>query len=141
MSEKTKQWAAGFFKGWTVFHSVGVVCILLGFFIGDMPDVIAKRAEKLVTEARDLEKVCTTIDRATRKKICFMPVDDLQSLAAAARSLGKDAEKIIGDKGELNAMGLRVPFQITGAQILGLFIFFFGTLNSVLKSRFGSGEK
>ncbi len=141
MAEKTKLWWIGFIKGWTMFHTVGTVCVFLGFFIGDVPETILKRAEKLTSEAREIEKDCTVIDKVSKKKICFIPVDDIKSLIAASKSLAEDAKKIIGTKGELNALGLRVPFQVTGAQILGLLIFFFGTLSSILKSRFGKGDK
>lgn len=140
MSEKVKTGLSAFFKGFTVFHAIGLICIFLGFFVGDTPDIIVKRSDKLVLEARDILKGCTTFDKATRKKICFMPVDDLQSLAAATRSLGEDAKKIIGSKGEINVAGARVPFQVTGAQVLGFFIFFTDALKAVLRSRFGKGN-
>ena len=142
MAEKTKIWWRGFIKGWTMFHTVGMICVFLGFFIGDVPDAILKRSEKLMREARDIETGCTVIDRASRKKVCFIPVDDVRSLTAAAKSLSEDARKIIGSKGEINVLGSRVPFQVTGAQILGILIFFFGSINSILKSRFGGkGDK
>ena len=141
MAEKTKLWWIGFIKGWTMFHTVGTVCVLLGFFIGDIPETILKRSEKLVQESKDIEKGCTVVDRATKHKICFLSLSDIKSLSAAAKSLAEDAKKIIGSQGELNAGFIRVPFRVTGAQILGLLIFFFGTLNSILKSRFGKGDK
>lgn len=138
---KIQTWFTGFIKGFTIFHAVGAVCVLVGFFIGDVPEQIQKRAEKLMREAKDIEKGCTVIDRATKNKICFLPVDDVKSLGGAAKSLADDAKKIVGDKGELNVFGSKIPFQITDAQILGILIFFFGTLNSILKSRFGGKEK
>lgn len=141
MQQKAKLWWLSFVKGFTIFHTVGTVCVLVGFFIGDIPDTIVKRSEKLVQEARDIEKDCTVVDRGTKHKICFLSLSDIKSLSAAAKSLADDAKKIIGAQGELNAGIIRVPFRITGAQILGLLIFFFGTLNSILKSRFGSKEK
>lgn len=141
MAEKTKQWWLAFVKGFTIFHAVGVVCVMVGFFVGDVPEQIQKRAEKLFTEAKEIEKACTVIDRATKHKICFLPVDDVKSLGGAAKSLAADAKKIVGGKGELNVFGSKIPFQVTGAQILGILIFFFGTLNSILKSRFGGKEK
>lgn len=141
MAEKTKQWWLGFVKGWTMFHTVGIVCVFLGFYIGDVPETIQKRAEKLTQEAKDIEKGCTVIDRATKHKICFIPVGEIKSLIGASKSLAEDAKKIVGSKGEFSGLGLRVPFQITGAQILGILIFFFGTLNSILKSRFGGKGK
>lgn len=141
MAERTKQWLTGFIKGFTIFHAVGVVCVMLGFFIGDVPDAILKRSEKLVQESKDIEKDCTVVDRGTKHKICFLSLSDIKSLSAAAKSLADDAKKIIGSQGELNAGFIRVPFRITGAQVLGILIFFFGTLNSILKSRFGGKEK
>lgn len=141
MAEKTKFWWIGFVKGWTMFHTVGTFLVLLGLFLGDTPDAILKRSEKLTREARDIEKACTVIDRASKKRVCFMPVDDIRSLSAAAKSLSEDAKKIIGEKGEIKTMGIRVPFQVTGAQVLGILVFFFGSINSVLKSRFGKGDK
>lgn len=141
MAEKTKLWWAAFVKGWTMFHTVGTFLVLLGYFLGDTPDAILKRSEKLTAEAKDIEKACTVIDRASKNKVCFIPVDDIRALVAASKSLAVDAKKIIGEKGEINALGLRVPFQVTGAQILGILIFFFGSINSILKSRFGRGEK
>lgn len=141
MADKVKLWWLSFIKGWTMFHTVGTVCVFVGFFIGDVPDAILKRSEKLTREARDIETSCTVIDKASKKKICFLPVEDIKSLIAASKSLAEDAKKIIGNQGELNALGLRVPFRITGAQILGILIFFFGTINSLLKGRFGKGDK
>lgn len=141
MAEKTKQWWLSFIKGWSMFHTVGTVCVMLGFFIGDVPETILKRSEKLVQETRDIEKACTVIDRATKHKICFLPVADVKSMIGAARSLAKDAKKVVGSQGEINVGFIRVPFRITGAQILGLLIFFFGTFNSILKSRFGGKEE
>ena len=142
MQQKAKMWWLGFVKGWTIFHTVGTLCVFIGFYIGDVPETIVKRSEKLVREAQDIEKDCTVIDRATKHKVCFIPVGDIKSLVAASKSLGEDAKKIIGTKGEINAGFIRVPFQVTGAQILGILIFFFGTLSSILKSRFGGkGEK
>lgn len=142
MAEKTKQWWTAFAKGFTIFHTVGTVCVLVGFFVGDVPETILKRSEKLVNEAKDIEKSCTVVDRATKHKVCFMAVADIKSLIGAARSLGEDAKKIIGSQGEIDAGFVRVPFRVTGAQLLGILIFFFGTFNSILKSRFGGkGEK
>lgn len=138
---KIQTWFTGFIKGFTIFHAVGVVCVMLGFFIGDVPDAIVKRSEKLIQQVKDIKSDCTTIDRATKHKICFLPASDFDKLAAAAKSLADDAKKIIGSQGELNAGFIRVPFRITGAQVLGILIFFFGTLNSILKSRFGGKEK
>lgn len=140
MAEKTKQWWLGFAKGFTIFHAVGTVCVFLGFYIGDVPETILKRSEKLVQESKDIEKNCTVVDRATKHKICFLSLSDIKSLTAAAKSLAEDAKKIIGSQGELNAGFIRVPFRVTGSQILGILIFFFGTLNSILKSRFGGKE-
>ena len=91
-------------------------------------------------EARDIEKACTVIDKASKNKVCFLPVSDIKSLIGASRSLAEDAKKIVGNKGELNVFGSKIPFQVTGAQILGILIFFFGSINSILKSRFG-GKK
>jgi len=141
MAGKVKVWWLGFVKGWTMFHTVGSVCLFIGFFVGDIPESILKRSEKLLLEAREMEKDCTVISGAGKKKICVMQVDDLRSLIGAARSLGDDAKKIVGNKGELNILGSKIPYQVTGAQILGILIFFFGTINSILKSRFGKGDK
>ena len=138
---KIQNWFTGFIKGFTIFHTVGTVCVFVGFFIGDIPDTIVKRSEKLIQQVKDIKTECTVIDRATKHKICFLPASEFDKLAAAARSLGEDARKIIGSQGELNAGFIRVPFRITGAQVLGILIFFFGTLNSILKSRFGGKEK
>lgn len=141
MQQKVKLWWLSFIKGFTIFHAVGTVCVFVGFFIGDIPDTIAKRSEKLIQQVKGIKSDCTVIDRATKHRICFLPASDFDKIAAAARSLGDDARKIIGNQGELNAGFIRVPFRITGAQILGILIFFFGTLNSILKSRFGGKEK
>ena len=138
---KIQNWFTGFIKGFTIFHTVGTVCVFVGFFVGDVPEQIQKRSEKLMREAKDIERGCTVIDRATKNKICFIPVADVKSLGGAAKSLAEDAKKIVGGKGELNVFGSKIPFQVTGAQILGILIFFFGTLNSILKSRFGGKEK
>lgn len=140
MAEKAKVWWTGFVKGFTMFHAVGTGLVLLGLFIGDVPETILKRAEKLAAEARDIEKGCTVIDKANKNKVCFLPVSDIRSLIAVSKSLAEDAKKIIGSQGELNAGFIRVPFRVTGAQILGILIFFFGSINSVLKSRFGKGK-
>lgn len=140
MQQKAKLWWLAFVKGWTMFHTVGTVCVLVGFFVGDVPETILKRSEKLVQESKDIEKNCTVVDRATKHKICFLPLSDIKSLTAATKSLAEDAKKIIGSQGELNAEFIYVSFHITGAQILGILIFFFGTLNSILKSRFGGKE-
>lgn len=142
MAEKTKLWWLNFIKGWTMFHTVGTVCVVIGFFFGDIPETILKRSEKLTREAEDIETACTVIDRATKKKVCFIPVDDIKSLIGASKSLAEDAKKIVGSQGELNAGFIRVPFRVTGAQVLGILIFFFGTINSIIKSRFvGKGDK
>lgn len=140
MAEKTKQWWLAFVKGFTIFHAVGTVCVFLGFYIGDVPETILKRSEKLVQQVKDIKSDCTVIDRATKHKICFTPAAEFDKLIGVARSLGEDAKKIIGSQGELNAGFIRVPFRVTGSQILGILIFFFGTLNSILKSRFGGKE-
>lgn len=142
MQQKAKMWWLGFAKGFTIFHAVGTVCVFVGFFIGDIPETIVKRSEKLIQQVKDIKSGCTVVDRATKHRICFLPAAEFDKIAAAVRSLGDDAKKIIGSQGEINAGFIRVPFRVTGSQILGILIFFFGTLSSILKSRFGGkGEK
>lgn len=139
MPEK-KPWLTTFLRGFTIFHAVGLICILIGFIVGDVPETILKRSEKLIAQVREIEKDCTFHDRTTKNKVCIMPVADLKPIVGALRSLADDAKKIIGSNGELNVLGSKIPYRITGAQILGVLIFFFGSINSILKSRFG-GKK
>jgi len=127
-----------FFEGFTIFHAVGILLMVAGGFIGDAPDELLNKTNKLRDAARDIEKRCllnARQEKRTAKDSCLLVVTDVRAMRAAAVSAYDTAAKVVGARASFDGLGFKTAFTVTFTQIVGAFVFFFELLKSWLRSR------
>lgn len=128
----------GFMAGFTIFHTVGILLMVVGGFVGSAPEELTDKTTKLRTEARALEKTCVARpykNGRTVREFCTVSTDDVKTLRGVATSTHDAALRVVGARASFDGVGLKMAFQITFTQVVGGLVFFFELFKSRLRRR------